>query len=214
MSTDRLRVYNEALRIVGERKVSSLTENRQPRYLLDDAWDNNAVQHCLEKGLWIFATRGSKFTYDPNFTPDWGYRRVYTKPSDWIETVAMGADEYFRVPLLRYVDEGGFWFCDLDNIYVKYVSNDTSFGLNLSLWPSAFADYVSAHLATNIAPSLIGDEKRRQEVYDWEKRQLLNARSRDAQAKPTVFPAEGSWSRARRGFYNGRDQGSRGQLIG
>lgn len=212
MATTQLQVYNEALRMCGERKLSSLTENRQPRFYLDDVWANNAAQHCLEKGQWTFAMRTSKLTYDPSFSPDFGYRRVFKKANDWAATSQICSDEFFNVPILRYADEAGYWLCDLETIYVQYVSTGPTWGMDLGKWPSAFADYVSAHMAVLIAPSLSGLNIDKLEKN--EKKNMVNAKSRDAQSQPTKFPAEGSWSRARHGSYTGRDGGNRGNLIG
>lgn len=212
--TDQLRVYNEALRICGQRKLSSLIDSNNARYLLDDAWGNNGVNHCLEKGQWNFARRSSKLTYDPTVTPDWGYRRAFNKPADWVQTVMISGDEKFQMPLTAYLDEAGYWFCDLDDLYVSYVSADKNYGLNIGLWPSAFADYVSAHLAAVIIHTLSGDAGKRKEVLDYEKVQLQNAKSRDASNQPTKFPAQGSWVTARHGARTLADMGNRSQLTG
>ena len=40
----RLQLYNRALRIIQERKLSSLTEKREPRFLLDDVWEEGGVR--------------------------------------------------------------------------------------------------------------------------------------------------------------------------
>src|SRR3546814_19989104 len=68
----------------------------------------------------------------------------------------MASDEYFRCPLtsLGARDEGGFWFSDLATIYVRYVSDDASFGLDMSLWPVNFTRLVEAYLADQIAPRI------------------------------------------------------------
>ena len=55
--TDKLSIYNGALSILGERRLASLTENREPRYKLDDVWDNNFVRRLLQMGQWQFAQR-------------------------------------------------------------------------------------------------------------------------------------------------------------
>ena len=214
--TTKLRLYNKALRYCGERKLSSLTESREPRRLLDDVWDDDGVEACLEEGLWKFAIRTLKMDYDTTITPDFGYRRAYDKPSDWIKTAAVCSDEYFDTPLTRYNHENDYWYADIDIIYVKYVSNDSSYGGDLSLWPATFADYVAAHFANEIVDKLSGASA---EITDKvEKRYEKNkqtAKAKDAWNQPQAFPAPGNWSRSR-GRLGGdnRDRGNRGQLIG
>jgi hypothetical protein len=39
MSASKLKLYNDALGILGERRLASLTENREPRRVLDEVWD-------------------------------------------------------------------------------------------------------------------------------------------------------------------------------
>ena len=133
MATTRLKLYNEALiTFLGERALGSLAENREPRRVLDAVWDNGAIDYCLEQGLWNFATRAQQITYSPSVEPPFGYRYAFTKPDDYVRTAAVCSDERFNCPLTQYADEGGFWFADLDTLYVKYVSDDDQYGYDLS----------------------------------------------------------------------------------
>jgi hypothetical protein len=213
MSTSRLKIYKAALTICGERTIADLTEDREPRRLLDEVWDNQGVDACLEMAQWKFAMRSVRIDYDADVTPDYGFQRAFTKPDDWVVTSALCSDEYFRTPLTRYVDETGYWYSDIDEIYVRYVSNDASYGSDLSLWPATFADFVAANFATKIIMKLTTDEKKRESVIKWESKQLKTAKNKDAMAGPQQFPAPGNFvsSRTRGGR---RDRGNRGQLIG
>lgn len=212
--TSRLEIYNSALTICGERHLSSLNDNVESRRLLDHVFDNNGVDKCLERGQWKFAMRSVRLDYDPDVTMEYGYQRAFSKPTDWILTSAFCSDEYFNSPLTRYVHEAGYWYCDLDEVYIRYVSNDEFYGGDLSLWPGTFEDYVSAHFAAKIIFKLTSDEKKRESVIRWEKRQLTLAKSNDAMAGPQQFPAPGSFVTTRNRFSNRRDRGSRSQLLG
>lgn len=211
--SSRLQVYNDALLVCGERSLASLTEDREPRRLLDQVWDNGGVNACLEMGQWHFAMRATRFDYATSVTPDFGYRRAFEKPDDWILTSAVSADEYFNTPLTQYADETGYWYADLDELYVRYVSDDSSYGGDLTLWPSTFHDFVAAHFASKIILRLTSDENKQNRVIALESRQLLRAKSKNAMTGPARFPPEGSWNRSRRGK-SSRDRGNRGQLIG
>ena len=212
--TDRLSLYNDALTICGERHLASLTESREPRRLLDSVWDNQGVNACLERGQWKFAKRTVRLDYDADITTDYGYRRAFSKPTDWVLTSALCSDEYFNSPLLRYSHEAGYWYADIDEIFVKYVSNDEFYGNDLSLWPSTFSDYVAAHFAAKIIFKLTSDESKRESVIKWEKRQLTTAKSKDAMNQPQLFPAPGSFVNSRYRLRTGRDRGNRNSLIG
>lgn len=214
MATSRLEIYNAALTICGERILSSLTEDREPRHLLDLVWDNDGVHHCLEMGQWKFAMRSVRVDYDTDVTPEYGYQRAFSKPTDWVITSSFCSDEYFTTPVTRYVDEAGYWFADIDEIYLKFVSDDADWGNDLSLWPATFTDFVAAHFATKIIMKLTADEKKREQVIKWEERQQKIAKNKDSMAGPQQFPAPGNFVQSRYRLGGSRDRGSRGQLIG
>jgi len=220
--TDRLSLYNDALLMCGERALADLTENVETRHLLDTVWNHNGVDGCLEEAQWQFAMRTVRIDYDPGIEPDYGYRKAYDKPTDWILTSAFCSDEFFRVPILRYVDEAGFWYSDYDFVYVRYVSNDASYGGDLSKWPRSFTEFVAAHFASKIILKLTNDENRLQLFINPQNpqhsirgRALMNAKSRCAMSGPTQMSATGSWSNARTRGVSRRDGGNiGGNLIG
>lgn len=222
MSATRLSLYNDALLMAGERAIVTLTDNVEGRYLLDQVWNNNGVDGCLEEAQWEFAMRTIQLDYDPSVTPSYGYASAFDKPDDWILTSALCSDEFFRVPVMRYVDEAGFWFSDLQTIYVRYVSNDPNYGANMALWPRSFTDFVAAHFATKIILKITNDESRlnlfinlTNSEHSIRGRALLNAKSRCAMAGPTMLSAQGNWSLARTRGVNRRDGGNiSGDLIG
>lgn len=214
MATSRLLIYNNALRLCGERKLASLTEDREPRRLLDDVWAAGGVDFCLEQGQWNFAMRTSQVDYDTTVEPPFGYNRAFTKPEDWIRTCGLCTDEFFKQPLLEYVDEPSYWYANLDTIYVRYVSNDDQYGANLGLWPGTFSEFVDAYFASQIIHKLSQDKERWQLVERELKRRKRDAMNKDAMNSASGRPAPGSWvtSRGRNGWR--RDGGGRGSLIG
>lgn len=213
MAATKLTIYNDALQIVGETPLASLTEARPSRYHLDQVWASDEIKCCLEDGQWRFARRTQMLDYDTTVTPSFGYRRAFSKSSDWVTTVAVCQDEYFNSPLLAYKDEAGYIYTDLDVIYVTFVSSDTSFGMDMSKWTNKFADYVAAAFAAKIVLSVTGDKERMQMVYKLKDKRLVEAKNVDAQGDPTSFPPPGSWVVSRRGR-TFRDRGSRINLIG
>lgn len=214
MST-QLTLYNGALLLVGERFLASLSEECETRRLLDQVWSSGGLKYCLEQGQWHFAMRTIQIDYDPSVQPSYGYNRAFQKPDDWINTSALCSDEFFRSPLLRYVDEAGFWYSDLDTLYVRYVSNDLNYGMNLNKWPETFREYVEAYFAKRIYYKLADSEEGYAKLEKTEKHRLDVAKSKAAMAEPTSFPAQGNWSRSRNRFPSRRDGGNTsGNLIG
>ena len=217
MATSKLLIYNGALQVCSERKLASTSEENEARRQLDLIWDDGGVNYCLEQGQWKFAMRATRLDFDTGVTPDWGYKRAFQKPNDWLITSSLASDEFFTTPLIQVNDEAGYWYASIDQIFVRYVSSDDAVGNNLSLWPATFTQYVKSYFAYRVIRKLSGgDEDRIKEVkarLDLDRRV---ARNRDAMADPTKFPPPGSWnqSRSNRGGGPLGDGGSAGSLIG
>lgn len=213
---DKLSIYNGALNILGERKLADLTENREPRYQLDDVWDNDFIDRVLQMGQWNFASRSVNLTASTDVTPSFGYQYAFDKPpTDFIRTMMVCYDEYFDRPITRYSDEGQWIFCDTEEIYLKYVSNDTEFGADFSLWPPNFTEMVEHYMAYKVAPRLAGLDFNERALEAKFERTLSKAEATDAMESPAKFAPVGGWVRSREGFRSGRrDRGNRSQLIG
>jgi|SRR3989304_2934863 len=215
MAATRLKIYNDALLFCGERTLASLTEDVEPRHLLDHVWNSDGVQGCLEEAQWHFAIRTVQIDYDPDEDPQFGYNYAFTKPSDWVLTSALCSDEYFKSPLLGYWDEAGFWYADLQTIYVRYISNDVDYGMDLSLWPRSFSEFVAAHFAYKITPKITGDKDRFNAAFKLREKLLRDAKNRTAMADSTKFAPQGGWTKSRMNGGGRKDGGgSSGNLIG
>lgn len=215
MAASKLDIFNGALRLCKDRKLASLSEDRKPRHLLDDAWGDGStkgsVRRCLELGQWTFATRTVRLDASPSVEPDFGYSFAFDQPTDMVDICGIYSDEYGNCPLTRYADERHYWYADIDPLYTSYVSNGANYGADLSLWPTSFADMVEADLAMQICGDLTGaDPDFVEKKYNDRKKA---AKSGDAMRKPTKFLPMGSWNRARFGG-SGEDRGSRNRLIG
>lgn len=209
----QLGLYNAALLELGETVLASLSENVEARRVLDLLYPN-VLASALEAGSWNFAMRTIRADADPDVTPAFGYAHVFGKPSDWVRSVAVSADENFAMPLVTYVDDANYWSADTTPIYVRYVSNDILSGLDLANWPASFSRYVEMELATRACERLTQSSSK----SEWLTRQRDHARrvalSRDAmnEAQPKFRPP-GRLTLAR-SEGAARDRGSRGSLIG
>lgn len=209
----QLGLYNAALREIGDIKLASTSENIEARRVLDAVY-SDVLAECLEEGQWNFAMRTVKLVADTDITTNFGYAHVFDKPSDWVRTSGLSADEYNQLPLTRYTDEVGFWAADVDPIYVRYVSSDASFGGNLGNWPASYRRFVELSLADRIVERLTQNASKKEQI----KADLKDARrlalNRDAmnEAGPRYRPP-GSWTTARSGGWNRRDR-TGNSLIG
>lgn len=200
--TTKLAVYNLALGHLGERKLASLNENRESKRVLDDFWDQ-VVAECLAEGLWNFACRTVMLNNDASVEPAFGLAYAFSKPDDWVRTVEISEYEMFTWPLEDYRDEGGYWYAGVTPLYVRFVSNGISFGLDLSLWPANYTGWTALRLAEMSCSRITGARDALQGADGITRRAgkaKLKAKSTDAMNEPSRRPPAGAWSRARRGL--------------
>lgn len=210
---NQLGLYNAALLEIGDRSLASLAEDVEARRILDLCYGDTLAE-CLEAGSWNFATRTIRAETDGVITPAFGHAHVFAKPADWVRTTAISLDEQFAVPLTRYVDDVNYWSADATPLYVRYVSDDHGWGLDLSLWPRSFTRFVELELAWRISERLTQNASKKQLIGRDRDRAKRSALNKDAlnEAQPKFMPA-GSWTVARGGPGLG-ERGARGRLIG
>lgn len=216
MSWNRLSVYNVALAAIGERSLDSLSEDGEPLHELNAVWSRGGgvLRACLELHNWNWSLRTQKIDHDTSIEPAFGYAYAFAEPSDYIRLDMIGSGERFSEPLMRYEKEAGYFFADVDPIYIRFVSDDSDYGTNFGKWPESFGILCGYYMAVQIAPRYKND-------MDMEKlearfqRILTEARARDASQMPVRFPPFGSWAQSRLGqWYTARDGGSRSSFTG
>lgn len=207
MATTKLSLYNGALLMCGDRRLLTLNDNVEARYILDDIWDNGAVDEVLEHGLWKHAIRTVAINSTPDLEPAFGFRYAFEKPDDLIRLVSLCSDEISSMPLYGYQDDNAYWWADLDIIYVRYVSNAADYGGDMSLWPQSFCRYFEGYMALRAIRQLTNaqtdKEVLRREVRDLRTR----AKSNDAQKDPVQFAPPTGWQMARTsGYWRNRER--------
>jgi len=211
--TDKLSIYNGALNIIGERRLANVTENRESRFKLDDIFDNDFKNRILQMGQWNFAARSVKIPASTTVTPTFGFEFAFPKPDDFVRTMRIAFDDFFKQPITRYNDESQFWFMNEEEIFVQYVSNDIQFGGDFSLWPFNFTEMAEHYLAYKVAPRLTGLDLTATELLGKWKMALREAKAVDGMEAPARWAPQGAWASSRQGFRSG-ERGKRTQLIG
>ncbi len=211
MAGSQLGIYNEALGWLGQRKLASLAENREPRRYLDDEW-TQGVNFCLEQCYWNHAKRFVKIDAEQEIIPKFGFKYTFQKPDDWVRTYLVSDNDYFNWVLRRYTDMNNFLYADITPLYFKYISNDPNFGWNMSLWTEDFVQYVSVYLADKISTRIRGISDTQMQTLKTEvKRVKKNAAAHDAMNLPVGQPPQGTWVVSRYAPYNyGGGDGGRG----
>lgn len=213
MAITQLSLYNGALRKIKERKLATLTDNTEPRRLLDDVWDG-LITECLEMALWRFARRTVKIEYDTDYTAAFGHTYRFVKPDDFVRTIGVWHDDRLNTPLLDYLDEGGYWYSDSPDLYVSYVSNATEYGSNFSLWPESFKEMFEYQLASGIVGRLSQSTTSQEQVKSMLEEATLTAKANSAMEGPSKMLPTSRWVAARLGRSRRGDLGNKGSLIG
>lgn len=198
----KLAIYKGALRLLGPHELAALTDDRPERYQLDDAWDD-AAAYVLMEGLWNFAIRSATVTQSGTTISGWDY--AFTKPTDWVRTAGISNEPTFLAGFESYQDQGGKWYANVDTLYVRYVSNDASYGLNITAWPLTFAKAMEAYLAFETGLPVSGDRGNRNDLYQLYKARLARAKALDAFDESVKFPPAGRLVRARFTNASGKD---------
>jgi len=105
--TDKLTQYNEALGLLGERRLGSLTEAREPRRVLDDYWQSS-FDACMLEGLWKFAKRVVQIDASATLKPGFGFLFAFPIPEDWVRTIIISTVQTLAPPLTDVPEEAGY----------------------------------------------------------------------------------------------------------
>lgn len=210
----KLGLFNAALLELGHDALSDTGEAIEAGRLLNQQY-SQVVEECLSSGSWNFAMETIQADADTGVTPNFGFAKVFAKPSDWLRTHAVSADENFGLPLLQYYDDMNFWSADYSPIYIRYVSNDTGLGFELNRWTPAFARFVSLELATRVGMKISQSESKLEEVRKERDRARRIALNQDCMNEPNPkFAPLGSWNSSRSGRFGNRERGNRGSFTG
>lgn len=202
--TSKLQIYNDALLVLGERRINSLNDRSPSRLELDAAYDQT-IAFVLEDGYWNFAMRSVLIDPTPSLEPSFGYSHGFQKPEDWVRTHSFSASENFDPPLLDVRDENGIWYAHVDPLYLRYVSNDPAYGRDLSLWPQTVATFGAHELAKRTCKRITGEDFTEKQLLA-HKRARGAALSRDAMNEPPAFPPRGSWANSRQHGWSNRSR--------
>jgi hypothetical protein len=179
-------LYRSSILLLKQNAVDlTVTEDSAFVNVLDLVYDET-IRFCLIQGDWNQATRTVSIEASEDVESgidDYSY--AIEKPSDYAgRIVAISGNQRFDPPLDDYHEDGGFGgyiWCDVDPLYLRYISNGVEYGLDLSNWHPAFERYVEHELAWRIAPHLTSMSANEKEEFRKErKRALQDAQRKDA----------------------------------
>jgi hypothetical protein len=194
--SSKLNLYNSALRLIGDIKLSALTDDVEARYVIDDVFED-ACFFCLESGYWNFAMRAVQVEDDPSVVPQFNYQFAFGRPTDWLRTASIFADSYERDTVTDYAYEQGYWYANITPLYIRYVSNDNQYGMDLGKWTMHFQRYVEAHIAAEVCTRLSQSTTIEEALRKKEEFRKRDAQNKNAMENPARFPPLGQWARSR-----------------
>lgn len=201
----KLGIWNDALRMLGEHRLTSVSEDTEARYVIEDAWDD-AKAYIFTEGLWNFATKTEEITADLGQTPIPGFSFVFDKPISWVRTITVSGTSLFDTEAI-YRDENNRIYANTDLLYIRYISNERAVDDQVENWPPAFAKLMAAHLASVCAGRITGSKADTDGIRLLYKEYLASAKNKDALDQSQIILAPGNWVRAMRGSANTRDRG-------
>lgn len=198
----KLSVFNEALRILGQTRLTTPDAETEHGRQLRDAYDG-AVMTCYESGNFNHTIKRVELSR-LGTTPAWGYQYYYGLPTDFLRVAEISASGVPNDPLVDYEIEDGGLATDSDKVYLKYVSSELLV-LTPGEWSQSFADFVSATLALRVAPKVASSNI--ELAMEHEKRYRAKALSLDAIQNPPARRIPGRWASAARGARRNQEQG-------
>ena len=146
-----LDLYNDALLLLGQRQLLTVTEDREPRYRLDGAYNREAIRYCLEMVKPNFASKTSVMNSGVTAAT---FDKAHALPSDYVSIIAPFSDRRLDQEINRYVIEGNGLLCDYDTVYLRYISD----GYTIDQWSPSFFRVMGAYLARETANRLSPDD--------------------------------------------------------
>lgn len=206
--TTKLKLYEKAAVNLLQERPGTLADDTLVVRELNAVYED-AVKGCLEEGLWRWALRTVKSTYDASFdTSEFGgLPYCHILPDDFVRIGKIGSDPDFHHELMDYelTGPGKRLYTNSAEIYLQYVSNGPTYGFDLAQWPESFADAVGHRLAQRVALIVTkkdGDRTANEKDGDI---QVAKAKVRSAVDDRVKTKPPGILTRSRFGGYRSRN---------
>lgn len=217
MGITKLQLWNDALAAQGQAVLLATDEAGVAGATLAEMFDRT-VLYCLEQGYWNFATKTATLATEGG-TVLFGYTYPYQKPTGWMRTILLSANEDYWPPFEQYEDANDQIHADVSPLYMAYVDSVTALATEGNPitapydWPESFSTYVSMELAKRICRRIGGASDEYDRLVQLAKNARDDGLSKDATNEGVRYPPDGRWTMSRRGGTRG-DRGRRGSLVG
>jgi hypothetical protein len=190
----KLEIFNEALRLVGDLRLTSTTEDVEARYALDDAWARS-VLFAASQANWPHAYASAAVALS-NDTSSPGYTKSYTiNSANWLRTVAVSLDQHFAVGAHYHQALGKLFLnTSASTAYVRYIDRTYLADGSISTWSEMFCSVVSHRLAFEVCERLTQDPQKAQSIYGLFAEVLSLAKSQLALETSAMMISPSQWA--------------------
>ena len=190
----KLEIYNDALRLVGDLRLVSTSDDVEARYALDNAW-SRAVLFCAAQANWPHAYNSTSVNLSADASSP-GYNKSYTiDSSDWLRTVAVSLDQHFSVGAHFHEALGKLFLnTSASTAYVRYIDRTYLGDTYISTWSEMFCSVVAHRLAFEVCERLTQDPQKAQGIYQLFAEVLNLAKSQHALEKGGMMISPAQWA--------------------
>jgi len=194
----QLEIANWALMLIGEKRLSSLSDDNANAENISAAWDF-LRDRALRRQAWHFAIERTSLAADAT-APDWGFDYRYALAGDVVKVLQVseyypGVDlgDYRNSDTAQHRIEGRYILTDIGApLYVKWVVNSVDVGE----WDPSFAALMAADIAEYLAPRTVQSDATSQRIAAWRAEAMAEANATNAVEDPPEPVADDSWMAA------------------
>ena len=146
MGTDKIKLCNEALGLIGDSQITTLEEHSKEARACVRVFDR-INDELLSEADWSFARKIESLAF-VGYGPG-GVRR-YERPGDCLFMLRIYGPGGPSNLQLQYRPVGQEIWCDMDQAFGEYTSKDISFKAASAHWRSAFVYRLAAEICTDL----------------------------------------------------------------
>lgn len=183
----KLSVLNDALRLLGDARLATLTDDTEARYELDASWDRS-VNVVFAASFWRFAFTTETLTHNGALAALPGFSYRFALPALPYRLHSVFIQSGGRDLPIDCRQEGAVLHANKETgVVIRYV--DDAAAADLTKWPEVFARAVAAYLAFDLAGRISQDPQAPQAAFDLWQRYLGEAQAAEAvPADPWLLP--------------------------
>jgi len=177
MATSSVDICNSALYKIGSTRITALSDNTKGAIICNDQYDR-CRKEVLRSHPWNFAITWISLAATVNTPISDDYDYEFLIPSDVLRVLDtnLTTDDW---EIGNNTDGNKVLFCNDDTVKIQYIKDIT----NTTRFAPDFEEALAFRLAIDLAYAMVQSQSVQQQMFQYYKAALANARSFDAQEK-------------------------------